>query len=177
MLIERVWAMPNSATFTIKPIKELLAEEVDDGWWCDPFAGKSTITSVKNDLNPELGHGFQSDALDFLKNQPSSVFDGVLYDPPYSFRQLMECYKGVGRKVTQDMTRMDYFSKCKTEIARITKPGGKVISFGWNSMGMGEKRGFTKTRILLVPHGGSRNDTIVTVEIKSAVPQPSKEEE
>jgi len=28
MKIERIWAMPNKWTFTIKPIKELLKEEV-----------------------------------------------------------------------------------------------------------------------------------------------------
>jgi len=37
---------------------------------------------------------------------------------------------------------------------------------GWNSMGLGINRGFRMDRILLVPHGGSKNDTIVTVETK-----------
>ena len=62
---------------------------------------------------------------------------------------------------------MTFWSKTKDEIARITKPRGKVICFGWNSMGLGIKRGFKMNRILLVPHGGSRNDTICTVEIKA----------
>jgi len=35
-------------------------------------------------------------------------------------------------------------------------------------MGIGKNRGFEMTRILLVPHGGSKNDTIVTVETKIA---------
>lgn len=33
--------------------------------------------------------------------------------------------------------------------------------------GIGLKRGFEMIEILLVPHGGSKNDTIVTVERKS----------
>ena len=33
-------------------------------------------------------------------------------------------------------------------------------------MGVGIKRGFEMTRILLVPHGGNKNDTICTVEVK-----------
>ena len=53
------------------------------------------------------------------------------------------------------------------EIARILKLNGKVICFGWSSMGLGKNRGFEMTRILLVPHGGSKNDTICTVEIKN----------
>ncbi len=38
--------------------------------------------------------------------------------------------------------------------------------FGWNTGGLGKGRGFSLDRILLVPHGGTRNDTIVTVETK-----------
>lgn len=33
-------------------------------------------------------------------------------------------------------------------------------------MGLGKTRGFEMQRILLVPHGGSKNDTLVTVEVK-----------
>jgi hypothetical protein len=34
-------------------------------------------------------------------------------------------------------------------------------------MGICKSRGFTMKRILLVPHGGAKNDTICTVEIKT----------
>jgi len=61
---------------------------------------------------------------------------------------------------------MKYWADCKNEIARILKPGGKVICFGWNSMGLGKGRGFVMKRLLIINHGGSRNDTLVTVEIK-----------
>ena len=61
---------------------------------------------------------------------------------------------------------MKYWADCKNEIARILKPGGKAICFGWSSMGLGKNRGFEMNRILLVPHGGSKNDTICTVEQK-----------
>ena len=33
------------------------------------------------------------------------------------------------------------------------------------------KYGFELTRVLLVPHGGLHNDTIVTVEVKNRVKQ------
>ena len=59
---------------------------------------------------------------------------------------------------------MKYWGDCKTEIARIVKHGGKVICFGWTTMGIGINRGFEMQRILIVPHGGSKNDTLVTVE-------------
>lgn len=31
MKIDRIWAMPNKWTFTIKPIAQLLKDEMDDG--------------------------------------------------------------------------------------------------------------------------------------------------
>lgn len=106
------------------------------------------------------------DALDFLKLFDDESVDGVLYDPPYSSRQVTECYSGFGYNVTNETTRSSFWGNQKKEISRIVKPGGKVISFGWNSGGIGMKNGFKITRILLVPHGGWHNDTICTVEIK-----------
>ena len=106
------------------------------------------------------------DALDFLRMFEDESVDGVLYDPPYSNRQVSEVYKGVGLPVTNETTQSTFWSRQKKEIARILKPGGKVISFGWNSGGVGKKRNFEILRVLLVPHGGHHNDTIVTVEVK-----------
>ena len=81
-------------------------------------------------------------------------------------RQLSECYKKMGMSVTMETTQASYWSKQKAEISRIVKPGGYVITCCWNSGGIGKKYGFEIVEILLVPHGGWHNDTIVTVERK-----------
>lgn len=162
--IERVWAMPNKWTFTIKPIAQMIAEEMQGGLWVDPFAGEHSPADITNDLNPERKTTYHKDALEFLKGFPDNSVDGVLYDPPYSPRQVKECYDGIGGLKWDGRTT--FWSDTKNEAARIIKPGGKVICFGWNSMGLGLNRGFKMHRILLVPHGGSRNDTICTVEVK-----------
>lgn len=122
---------------------------------------------VTNDLNTERDTTHHLDALVFLKQQPTNHFDGVLFDPPYSITQAKQCYDGIGMELLDvKPTSMKYWGDCKTEVARILKIGGKAICFGWTSMGIGINRGFEMQRILLVPHGGSKNDTIVTVEIK-----------
>ncbi len=167
MKIERIWAMPNKNTFEIKPIKKLLEEEMTDGLWIDPFANKNKLATITNDLNPDFDTDYHLDALDFLRLFDSNSVDGVLYDPPFSPRQVSECYKNFGYNVTWDTTKASFWSNHKKEIARILKLGGKVISFGWNSGGIGKELGFEITRILLVPHGGWHNDTICTVEIKT----------
>ena len=167
MKIERKWAMPNKWTFKIKPIKELLEEEITSGFevgnaWADPFAGKFGGRYVlwTNDLDEDMLTKEHKDALEFLKSFDDGVLAGVLYDPPYSITQARQ----YGKK---EFASMKYWAECKNEIARIIKPGGKAICFGWNSMGLGKNRGFRIERILLVPHGGSKNDTIVTVEFKT----------
>lgn len=172
MKIDRVWSMPSRWTFSIKPFKELLDVQVgtgmfdEKGLWADPFCGKYSPAQITNDLNEELKATYHLDALEFLKSQPSNHFDGVLYDPPYSFRQASECYKmrGLPAKL---VTSKKYWMECKDEVARITRPGGKVVCFGWNSNGMGKNRGFVMTQLLVCAHGGSMNDTICTVELKN----------
>lgn len=164
--IERVWGMPNKNTFDVIPIKKLLEEEVLNGLWIDPFANKNKIATITNDLNPEFDTDYHMDAFEFLKMFEDNSVDGVLYDPPYSPRQVSECYKHFGYEVTNKTTNSSYWSKHKKEISRILKPNGKVITFGWNSGGIGKTNGFEIQRILLVPHGGWHNDTICTVEVK-----------
>lgn len=166
--IQRRWAMPNKNTFDIKPIKELIQSELTNGTWIDPFANQNKLATITNDLNPDFDTDYHMDALDFLKIFGDSSVDGVLYDPPYSPRQVTECYQGIGMNVTNETTRASFWGNQKKEISRIVKSGGKVITFGWNSGGIGRKYGFEITRILLVPHGGWHNDTICTVEIKVA---------
>ena len=41
-----------------------------------------------------------------------------------------------------------------------------MLSFGWNTNGVGINRGFEMQEILIVAHGGSKNDTLCTAEIK-----------
>ena len=167
MRIERIWAMPNMNTFDILPIKQLLSEEVDSSLlWIDPFANSNRIARITNDLNPEFDTDYHLDALDFLKQFDSNSIDGVLYDPPYSPRQVSECYKHFGYNVTMATTQASFWSEHKKQISRIVKVGGKVICFGWNSGGIGQNYGFDMTRVLLIPHGSHHNDTTCTVEIK-----------
>jgi hypothetical protein len=58
-----------------------------------------------------------------------------------------------------------YF-EVRNMIDRLLKPGGIVLSFGWNSAGMGKGRGYEIIEILLVAHGGAHNDTICMAERK-----------
>ena len=73
----------------------------------------------------------------------------------------------MGVDVTTETTQSSWRSRHIDEISRILKIGGICMCFGWNSSGVGNRRGFDILEILLVAHGGSHNDTIVTVEKKT----------
>lgn len=167
MIINRVWSMPSRWTFQIKPIAELLSRHVGDGkGWIDPFAGENSPAEITNDLNPNIPAKYHFDALDFLKSL-SGTFNGCLLDPPYSPRQVKECYDSIGRHMEQDDALLGYKrGQYKSVLAPLIIPGGKVITCGWNSVGMGIGLGFELIEILLVCHGSDHNDTIVTVEHK-----------
>lgn len=167
MLITRKWAMPNSKTFAIAPIRDLIDKYLPTaGIVVDPFANTSCIANLTNDLDPSMPTMYHMDATDFLRTINAESVDMVLYDPPYSPRQVSESYKKLNRSVNMATTQASYWSNQKEEIARIIKPGGIVITFGWNSGGIGKKHGFEIIEILMVAHGGWHNDTICTVEQK-----------
>ena len=148
MMIKRVWAMPNHRTFDIKPIKEFIKENIGSNY-IDPFP-----------------YPFKEDAITYLKKIETNSKLSLVFDPPYSQRQLKEMYHSNGLSLDHPMNN-SYWSNCKKEIARIIKPNGKVISFGWNSGGIGKKNGFEIEKILLVNHGSQHNDTICTLEFKA----------
>ena len=149
MKIERAWAMPNHRTFQIKPIAELIKEEIGEGLIIEPFPFKSEI-----------------DCFDYLASFSDRSADFGLIDPPYSKRQISEHYKKMGIKPNGWHTSAGWTAKLRDEITRVMKIGGKTITFGWNTCGIGKKRGFNIIRILLVCHGGDHYDTICTVERK-----------
>lgn len=167
IIFNRVWNMPNKNTFDIKPIKELIYKYYKDKYLSiDPFANKNRIAKFTNDLDPEMNCDYNMDAIDFLNMFEEKTVDFILYDPPFSPRQVSECYKKLGKTVNFKTTQSSFWGNLKKEVARVIKPNGIVITFGWNSNGIGKTKGFEIVEILLVAHGGNHNDTICVVERK-----------
>ncbi len=162
----RVWAMPCAWTFSIHPIQVLLEKYVGNGKnWVDPFAGKYSPAEITNDHNPDRKAKFCMDARDFTA-ELTGKYAGILYDPPYSFTQIKQHYKKLGMDFTKEESSMKFYESIKSNMCEKIESGGHAISFGWNTNGFGKARGFRIVEIMAVAHGGSKNDTFVTVEIK-----------
>lgn len=182
MVICKKWAMPNSKTFKIQPIKELILRYIKDGnFVIDPFANEASIKDalpsnvkyITNDIDGQYATDYHIDALEFLRIFDSESVDVVLYDPPYSPNQVKVCYEKLNKTVTVQDVRISYWTNFKKEIARILKPNGVCISCMWNTNGIGKILGMKQEEILIVSHGSMHNDTLVTVERKEVEKQIS----
>ena len=172
MIITKAWAMPNAQTFLIPPIKEILIRYVGNGiGWVDPYAGGNSPAQFRNDLLPKYDTEFVEDALVFCRDicphiKPNDGFAGVIFDPPYSYRQVSEHYKEVGKKATSMDTSANFYNRVMNAICDQIKPGGYTFHCGWNTNAFGKNRGFEQIEIRIVAHGGHHHDTLVTVEQK-----------
>jgi hypothetical protein len=162
--------MPNTETFSIQPIGDfvrayLACSKVS----VDPFARNRDWATHTNDINPATSARSHQDAEAFLIDLERSAVtaDLALFDPPYSPRQVSEHYKAAGLAVTSEDTQNGrLYKRVRDALDRIVLPGGVVLSFGWQSAGMGIRRGYELIEAMLVAHGGGHNDTICIAERK-----------
>lgn len=152
-------------TFENKKIKKWV-EENSEGLSLNLFAGKTKldIDEIRVDIRNEMIADYYMDALDFVIKWSTGnigngkLFNTVILDPPYAYRKSMEMYDGA---VSSS------FNKIKDYIPKILYDNGIVITFGYHSVVMGEKRGFDQENILLMSHGGAIHDTIAVIERKN----------
>lgn len=168
MIFSRTWAMPNADTFSVVPIgsfvRRYLAESKKS---VDPFARNKDWATVTNDLSPATSAMYHMDAEAFLAEMKGAAFDLGIMDPPYSPRQISECYKGIGMKVGMKETQSALlYKRVRDALDPVIIKGGVVLSFGWNSVGMGKKRGYELIEVMMCCHGGAHNDTICIAERK-----------
>lgn len=170
MKFSRTWAMPSPDTFSVPPIGEfvksyLRASRIS----IDPFARNGRWTTHTNDLNPdtEAEHHMDAEAFLLMLGAQGVKADLIIFDPPYSPRQISECYKSIGMEVGMKETQSAMlYQRVRNAIIPVMADGGIVLSFGWNTVGMGKKRGFEIIEIQLCCHGGAHNDTICMAEEK-----------
>lgn len=165
--------MPSPDTFSIKPINDFIWHYLKSSKLSiDPFARNGTLANHTNDLNPETSAQSHMDAEQWLK-QLTFFADLMLFDPPYSPRQISECYQKVGREVGMEGTQnAALYKRVRDAAMPVLLPESIVLSFGWNSAGMGKARGFELIEQLNVCHGRAHNDTICTAERR--LPKPAE---
>lgn len=180
MKFARTWAMPHGDTFSVRPIGDFVRSYLSASRVSvDPFARNNAWATYTNDLNPNTSAQRHMDAEDFLfqlgfEGLAGSI-DLAILDPPYSPRQISECYREAGiTPGMKDTQNAALYARVKAALIPLLTPDATVLSFGWNSAGMGSKHGFEISEILLVAHGGAHNDTICIAERRVASEQEAE---
>lgn len=170
MIFSRKWSMPSPQTFLMKPIGEFVKRYLANSKISiDPSARNCEWFTYTNDINPNTKAKSHLDAVVFLKElqKQNITCDLLILDLPWTCRQISECYKEIGIKVTQKHTQIaSFYKEVKNEADKLVQKNGIVLSFCYNSVGMGIKRGYEIEEILLVASGGIHNDCICTAERK-----------
>lgn len=157
------WSMPNRWTFQIPCIGAFVARHLHGKKVVvDPFAGRSGFATHANDI--AISKRDSREWLDELITAGLQA-DAVLFDPPYSPRQISECYKEAGRVVgMKDTQSAVLYAEIRERLDMVLKPDGIALCFGWQSSGFGKR--YTTEEIMLVQHGGAHNDTICVAQRK-----------
>jgi len=168
--------MPSGDTFSVPPIGQFVRSYLDAAMVSvDPFARDKRWATHTNDLNPATQAEHHMDAEKFLLMLAARDVkaDLVIFDPPYSPGQIVACYKGIGLDVAAAGRNGELYGRVRNAIVPVLTEDAIVLSFGWNSVGMGKKHGFEIIEILLCCHGGAHNDTICMAERR--IPQTQDE--
>ena len=168
---KRWFGMPNIYTFRVKGVKEFINENIK-GDVLVPFGGMEHLDRNNNKIMTcDIKHpnkeeaaaaDFWCDATDLDKSPEikDKKFDTILLDPPFTFFQAVHSYKLKGNKIF----KMTDVVKAKNEAFRKCKKDCRVITLGFNTVGMSNERGFGLKKVGIITHGGNHNDTLITVE-------------
>jgi hypothetical protein len=148
---------PARYTFEMPKLKEWVES------WCigrvlNLFAGKTrlAVNETRVDIENEYAPDYHMDAFQFVTTWQGEPFGTIVFDPPYNLRKSREKY-GEGKYIGSA-------TKIKNELPRILRVGGRIITLGYDTVGMANKRGFRKLAVCLICHGGDHNDTLGLVE-------------
>lgn len=152
---------PRKYTFE-QPKLKLWVESWCKGKVLNLFAGKTLldIDEVRVDIDKDMPADYHMVAFEFISTWQGDKFDTVILDPPYNIRKAREKYGtywngGYIGKLT----------KIKNAIPSILEDNkSRIISLGYDTVGMSKSRGFEKIAICLVCHSGDHNDTLCLVE-------------
>jgi hypothetical protein len=126
-------------------------------------AGKTHLSHdgeiIRNDLHPERDADLHVDVATIASEFPAGSFDTVVFDPPFDDLQAADKY---------DSLRADSVLEAFKQFRGLVRPGGVVLTFGWNSWGMRSVEAFDREETVLFQRGPVKRDVIATVDRRTA---------
>lgn len=148
-------------SFQYTPARVFVEERLE-GRVLNACAGKTKLRHtdeiVRNDLNPDRDADYHFDVCEIADHLESGSFDTVVFDPPFDDLQAEDKY---------DSLRADDVLAAFEQFNELVRPGGRVITFGWNSWGMSSLPSFDREETVLFQRGACLRDVITTVDVRS----------
>lgn len=145
-------------TFQYPPARKFVEKRLS-GRVLNACAGKTELNHdgeiVRNDLNPDRDADFHYDVVEIAEHFPENHFGTIVFDPPFDQQQADELYDGM--HASDINAAFEQFND-------LVAPGGKVITFGWNSWGMKTYRAFERSETVLFQRGAVLQDVIAVVD-------------
>lgn len=145
-------------TFEYRPARTFVEKRLR-GRVLNACAGKSVLDHDgdvhRNDLNPDIDADTHHDVAELADHLDPQSFDTVVFDPPFDDLQAADKY---------DSLRADNVLAAFRQFSQLLRPGGLVITFGWNSWGMRSHAGFDREETVLFQRGPVKRDVIATVD-------------
>jgi hypothetical protein len=149
-------------TFEYPPAREFVEERLR-GRVLNACAGKTHLSHdgeiVRNDLSPDREADLHVDVANIAEYFEPNSFDTVVFDPPFDEKQAETKYDG--------LHAMDVYAALEG-FNELVRPGGRVITFGWNSWGMRSFPAFERRETVLLQRGPIHRDVIVTVDKRTS---------
>ena len=163
MKFARSFGLQTKDTLRCKEAFSVVRKYLEGKKVIDPFARNCEFAHpYTNDINPDTKAEDHLDVEEYLEywNTFQEVFDGAIYDPPFSDRQAKEAYQ----QTTNLYTLGGKILRIERSLGDLITPGGYVVKFGYNSNF--SHKAFECVEIKLVRYGGSMNDMIISVHKK-----------
>ncbi|GGL73685.1 hypothetical protein [Halocalculus aciditolerans] len=149
-------------TFEYVPARRLVEKNLR-GRVLNACAGKTTLNHdgeiIRNDLNPDRDADTHHDVATIAQHFGPQSFDTIVFDPPFDEKQAETKYDGLH---ASDMyAALGQFNE-------LVRPGGVVLTFGWNSWGMRSFPAFEREETVLLQRGPIHRDVIVTVDRRTS---------
>lgn len=167
----REFAWPSKDTFSIPVLYDFVKRyHKHSAVSLDPFARNFTLATYRNDLNPNTLAEYHLDVFDFLKLMLDKLgersVDLIIFDPPFSPRQLKESYEEAGKGFkTTDAWRTCGWRDEKALCNMLLKQNGVFLDFGWDNGGI-MFSGYEILEVGIVVHGGGSNATLCMAQRK-----------
>ena len=162
MKFSRSFGIQTKDTLRCKEAFSVVRQYLEGKKVIDPFARNCEFAHpYTNDINPETNAEDHLDVEEYLEifHALGDVFDGAIYDPPFSDTQAKDTYG-----TTNLYTFAGKILRIERSLGDLVVPNGYIVKFGYNSNF--SHRAFECVEIKLVRYGGSMNDMIISVHKK-----------